>query len=164
MEQHSTRTSYKYRLTPTPEQEWVLEMALLRCRTLYNVAPEQRKTWWGRGQAIGATSYQQATELPALKAACPEHSEVHSQVLQDVLRRVERTYHAVFRRVANGKTPGYPRLQGRTRYHSFISPQYGNGAVLDGSILNLSKIDRVLVRRYRPLAGTAQDLHDRKRG
>jgi putative transposase len=75
------RKTFKYRLMPTPEQERALEQVLLRCRTLYNCALEQRKIWWGRGQGIGATYSQQATELPDLKAACPEYKEVHSQVL-----------------------------------------------------------------------------------
>ena len=83
-------------------------MVLLHCRTLHNCALEQRRTWWGRGQGISATYYQQAMELPALKAACPEYAEVHSQVLQDVLRRVDTTYQAFFRRVAKEETPGYP--------------------------------------------------------
>jgi putative transposase len=158
MEQQSLHKSYQYRLTPTPAQEQALEMTLLRCRTLYNCALEQRKTWWERGQGIGATYYQQATELPDLKAACPEYAEVHSQVLQDVLRRVEKSYHAFFRRVQHGQTPGYPRFQGTKRYHSFTYPQYGNGATLDGSHLSLSKIGRILVRLHRTLAGTPKTV------
>jgi putative transposase len=148
------RKTYKYRLNPTPEQEQALEVVLHRCRTLYNVALEQRKTWWGRGQGIGASYYQQKAELPDLKAACPEYAQVHSQVVQDVLLRVERTYAAFFRRVKAGETPGYPRFQGQDRYHSFTYPQYGNGAVLDGGILSLSKIGRILLRLHRPLEGT----------
>jgi putative transposase len=156
MEQHSEsiRKTFKYKLTPTPEQERALETVLQRCRTLYNVALEQRKTWWGRGQGIAASYYQQASELPDLKAAYPDYAEVHSQVLQDVLRRVEKTYQAFFRRVQAGERPGYPRFQGATRYHSFTYPQYGNGAVLDGSVLSLSKIGRIPIRLHRPLAGT----------
>jgi hypothetical protein len=68
-----------------------LEVVVARCRTLYHVALEQRRTWWGRGQGIGATSYQQAMELPGLKAVCPEYAEGHSHVLHDVLRRVDTT-------------------------------------------------------------------------
>jgi len=73
---------------------------------------EQCKTWWGRGQGIGATYYQQQTELPDRKATCPDSAEVHSHVLQDVLLRVERTYQAFFRRIQQGETLGYPRFQG----------------------------------------------------
>ena len=158
MEQYSVRKAYHYRLMPTPEQEQVLEVVVLRCRTRYNCALEQRKTWWGRGQSIGATYYQQATELPDLKAVCPEYGEVHSQVLQDVLRRVDTTYQAYFRRVANGQTPGYPRFQGQGRYRSFTFPQYGNGAVLDGAVLSLSKIGRLRLRLHRPLHGTPKTV------
>src|SRR5690348_3239420 len=128
MEQQGMRKTYKYKLMPTPEQERALETVLLRCRTLYNVALEQRKTWWQRGQGIGASYYQQKTELPDLKDACPEYAEVNAQVLQDVILRVERTYQAFFRRVTHGETPGYPRFQGQGRYASFTYPQYGAGA------------------------------------
>jgi putative transposase len=153
MEQQSVRKAYKYKLKPTPEQEQALERILSCCRALYNVALEQRRTWWGRGQGIGATYYQQAMELPDLKDACPEYREVHSQVLQDVLRRVDKTYQAFFHRVKAGETPGYPRFQGKSRYHSITFPQYGNGATLDGEILSLSKIGRIPLRLHRPLAG-----------
>jgi putative transposase len=158
MEPHSVRRTYQYRLMPTPAQEQALEVVLWRCRVLYNVALEQRQTWWGRGQGKSATYYQQATELPDLKTSCPEYAQVHSQVLQDVLRRVVRTYQAFFRRVQAGETPGYPRFQGKGRYHSFTYPQYGNGAVLDGGALSLSKIGRIPLRLHRPLEGTPKTV------
>jgi len=153
--------TFKYRLMPTPEQERTLEVVLWRCRTLYNVALEQRKTWWARGQGVGATYYQQKRELPDLKAACPEYASIHAHVLQDVILRVERTYQAFFRRVKNGETPkpvGYPRFQGQGRYHSFTFPEYGNGVVLDGGILSLSKIGRIPLRVHRPLEGTPKTV------
>ena len=158
MEQQSVRTTFKYKLMPTPAQEAALDAVLWRCRTLYNVALEQRKTWWERGQGIGVTYYQQKAELPDLKAACPECAEVNAQVLQDVILRVERAFQAFFRRVKAGEKPGYPRYQGRDRYHSFTYPQYGGGAVLDGGLLSLSKIGRIRIRLYRPLVGTPKTV------
>ncbi|HEY1387477.1 MAG TPA: transposase [Ktedonobacterales bacterium] len=145
--------TYKYRLSPTPAQEQALETVLSRCRALYNTALEQRKTWWQRGQGVGATYYQQKAELPDLKAACPEYAAINAQVLQDVILRVARAYQAFFRRIKQGETPGYPRFQGKGRYKSFTYPQYGGGAVLDGGILSLSKIGRIPVRLHRPLVG-----------
>jgi putative transposase len=94
MEQQDIGKTFKYRLTPTPVQAQVLEMVLSRCQLLYNVALEQRKIWWQRGQGQGATYYQQAMELPDLKAACPEYAEINAQVLQDVLRRLDKTFQA----------------------------------------------------------------------
>jgi putative transposase len=153
MEQQSVHKTYKYRLEPTPEQEQALETVLHRCRTLYNTALEQRKTWWERGQGIGASYYQQATELPNLKIACPEYAEVNAQVLQETLRRLDKAFQAFFRRVKAGETPGYPRFQGKGRYNSFTYPQYGGGAVLDGGVLTLSKIGRIRIRLHRSTQG-----------
>jgi putative transposase len=160
MEQHTVRKTCTYKLQPTPEQEQALAVVLQRCRTLYNVALEQRKTWWGRGQGKRATYYQQKAELPDLKAACPDYAEVNAQILQDVLLRVERAYKAFFRRVQAGETPGYPRFQRQGRYNSFTYPQYGahGGAVLDDDVLSLSKIGRIHLRLHRPLAGTPKTV------
>jgi putative transposase len=152
------RETCKYRLNPTPAQEQALEVVLSRCRTLYNVALEQRKTWWGRGQGKSCTYYQQALELPDLKVACPDYAEVNAQVLQDVLRRLDKTFQAFFRRVRAGETPGYPRFQGAGRYHSFTYPQYGRGVALDGGVLSLSKIGRIPIRLHRSLEGTPKTV------
>jgi putative transposase len=152
------RKTFKYQLMPTPEQAQALEVVLSRCRTLYNCALEQRKTWWGRGQGTGATYYQQKAELPDLKAAFPEYGEVNAQVLQDVLLRLDRAFQAFLRRVQAGEEPGYPRFQGRDRYNSFTYPQYEGGAVLDGSVLSLSKIGRLRIRLHRPLEGAPKTV------
>jgi putative transposase len=151
------RKAFKYRLCPTPDQARALETVLWRCRTLYNVALEERKTAWER-RGVSLTYYDQAGELPDLKAACPEYAGVHSQVVQDVLHRLDRAFQAFFRRVREGRKPGYPRFQGRMRYHSFTYPQYGNGAVLDGGVLTLSKLGRIPLRLHRPLEGTPKTV------
>jgi putative transposase len=135
-----------------------LETVVWRCRVLYNTALEQRRTWWGRGQGVSATYYQQKAELPDLKAACPKFAQVNAQVLQDVIVRVERAYQAFFRRVKAGEAPGYPRFQGRNRHNSFTYPQNGGGAVLDGGILSLSKFGRIPLRLHRPPAGTPKTV------
>jgi hypothetical protein len=44
MEPQRLHTCYQYRLTPTPAQEQALEVVVLRCRTLYTCALQQRKT------------------------------------------------------------------------------------------------------------------------
>lgn len=121
MAETSVRKTFKEKLRPTPAQERALDEVLWRCRTLYNAALEQRKTWWGRGQGRSATYSQQKAELPDLKAAHPEYAEVHSQVVQDVLLRLDRAFQAFFRRVRAGEQHGYPRFQGRDRYHSLTS-------------------------------------------
>jgi putative transposase len=111
----TVRKTFQYQLRPTPEQTAELERTLLLCRALYNCALEQRRTWWGRGQGRAATHAQQEAELPDLKVALPDYAARHSQVLHDVLTRLDRAFPAFFRRVRAGEQPGYPRFQGPRR-------------------------------------------------
>jgi putative transposase len=161
MEPQSIRKTYQYKLKPTPEQEQMLDRTLMLCRHVYNAAVGERREAW-RMRGISVTYYQQKAELPGIKAELPEYGEVHSQVLQDVILRAERTYQAFFRRCQEGERPGYPRFKGRNRYNSFTYPQYGNGAVLDGGLLNLSKIGRIPIRLHRPLQGTPKTITIRR--
>ncbi len=100
--------------------------------------------------------------MPDLNAGCPEFAVVHSQVLQDVLKRLDKAFDAFFRRVKAEETPGYPRFQGRGRYHSFTYPQYGNGAALDGGVLVLAKVGRVRIRLHRPVEGAPKTVTIRR--
>src|SRR5262249_31767204 len=150
---HTVRTIYHYKVKPTPKHLRALETVLWSCRMLYHTALEQRKTWWERGQGIGATCYQPTAERPHLKAACPDCAEVNAHVLQDVLVRVERTSQAHFCQVQVGETPGYHRFQGWGRYQSFTSPQIGDqgDARLDNGVPALCNSGRRAVRWSRPL-------------
>src|SRR5262249_51984635 len=121
----TVRKTFQYKLQPTPAQARALEEVLWRCRTLSNTALEQRVTWWRRRQGRAATRFQQEAELKDIRAAFPEYAAIHSHVLQDVLARLDTTYQAFFRRLASGEKPGFPRFQGRGRYHSFTYKEYG---------------------------------------
>src|SRR5262249_6706742 len=132
------RTTYQEQLKPTPTQERQLEAILWRGRTRYQVALEQRLTGWRRGQGVCASRLQHEAELKAIRAAFPEDAALPSQVLHDVLVRLDKTSQAFFRRLAAGEKAGFPRYQGRTRWHSFTYKEYGNGARLDNGYLVLS--------------------------
>ena len=159
MAEQATRESYKYKLKPTPDQAHQPDRILLLCRHVYNAAIGERRAAW-RMRGISVHHSQQKAELPGIKAAMPEYAEVHSQVLQDVVLRVERAYRAFFRRVRAGEKAGYPRFQGRNRYHSCTYPQLGEHgcARLDNGCLILSKVGRVAVRWSRPLEGTPKTV------
>jgi putative transposase len=60
--------------------------------------------------------------------------------------------------VQAGERAGFPRFQGRERWHSFTYKEYGNGARLDNGHLVLSKIGRLAVRWSRPVAGTIKTV------
>ncbi len=151
------RKTYKEKLRPTPAQERALDEVLWRCRVLYNAALEQRVAAWERCR-VSVTRFQQEPELKAIRAEFPEYAALHSHVLQDVLARLDRTYQAFFRRVANGEKPGFPRFQGRNRWHSFTYKEYGNGARVDNGYLVLAKIGRIAVRWSRPVEGNIKTV------
>jgi len=153
----TVRKTYKEKLRPTPAQERALEEVLGRCRTLYNVALEQRITAWQRCH-VSVSRYEQEAELKAIRAEMPEYAALHSHLLQDVLARLDKTYQAFFRRVQRGEKAGFPRFKGRDRYHSFTFKEYGNGARLDNGALVLSKIGRISVHWSRPIEGTPKTV------
>jgi putative transposase len=153
MDEQTVRKTYQYKLQPTAEQAGAMACVLRRCRELYNAGLQERRDAWQQcGVSITAAS--QSAQLPAIKDVRPEeYRDVHSQVLQDVLARLDRAFGAFFRRVKRGETPGYPRFHGATRYHSFTYQQVGNGATLDPGVLVLSKLGRSAVRTLVPPAG-----------
>jgi putative transposase len=100
--------------------------------------------------------------LTAIRAEFPEYAALHAHVLQDVLARLDTTYHAFFRRAANGEKPGFPRFPDTDRSHSFTYQEDGNGARLENGCLVLSKIGRIAVRWSRPIEGSSKTLTSAK--
>jgi putative transposase len=157
MNEQTVRKTYKYILQPTAEQEGAMEFVVRRCRELYNAGLQERRDAWQKcGVSITAAS--QSAQLLAIKEVRPEYRDVHAQVLQDVLTRLDRTYQAFFRRIQRGEKAGFPRFHGANRYTSFTYKQFGNGATLDNGCLVLSKIGRIAVRWSRPLEGTPKTV------
>src|ERR1700745_1950830 len=109
MEQQSIHKTFKYKLKPTPEQEQALAFVVRRCRELYNAAMQERRDAWQKC-GVSLTAASQSAQLPEIKEVRPEYRDIHSQVLQDVLTRLDRAFQAFFRRVQAGEQPGYPRL------------------------------------------------------
>src|SRR5215472_5604803 len=150
MGEQTVRRTFQYKLKPTPEQERALEFVLRRCRELYNAALQERRDAWQKC-AVSIALADQSAQLPAVKEVRPEYHGIHSQVLQDVLTRLDRAFQSFFRRVKNGEQPGYPRFQSANRYNSFTYKQFGNGATLDNGFLVLATIGRIAVRWSRPI-------------
>jgi putative transposase len=67
---------------------------LWTCRTLYNVALEQRITAWQR-RRVSVSRYQQEAGLKDVRPASPEHAVIDSHVLQDALARLDKNLSGV---------------------------------------------------------------------
>jgi putative transposase len=156
------KQAYKFRLYPSRKQEQLLTWTLERARELYNAALQERKDAYRMaGKTINY--YDQANQLPEIKAIREEYREIHSQVLQDVLRRVDKAMKAFFRRLKAGEKPGYPRFQGRNRYDSFCYPQAGYSLTADNRVC-LSKIGSIKVKMHRQITGMIKTCTIKREG
>jgi putative transposase len=149
------RKTCQFRIYPNRKQEVVLNRTLSTCRHLYNDALALRKKQaelnrlkkrfdvfpWGKPEWIYYED--QADNLSESKTDFQK--EVHSQVLQNVLKRVDRSMINFF------KGFGYPRFQGRDRYNSFSYPQ--SGFELKDGKLCLSKIGSIRIIQHREIEG-----------
>ncbi len=175
------RKAFKYRISPTKKQEQKLFWVLSRCRELYNAALTERRDAYDihvrqhpnyyddptRKQLTkehAVSYYEQKRDLPEIKSELrEEYQEMYSQVLQDVLLRLDKAFAAFLRRVKNGEEPGYPRFQGRNRYDSFTYPQTGGFSLTHDSRVCLSKIGSIKVK-FREIKGTIKTCTIKREG
>jgi putative transposase len=149
--------TFQYRLYPTKKQRNRLNEWLALCCETYNAALQERREAY-RMAGISLGYAHQCAELPACKEVRPELALVNSQVLQDVLKRVDRAFDGFFQRVREGLLPGYPRFRSRSRYHSLTFKQYQNSFDVQGGkkgkgTLILSKLGQLKMAMHRPLSG-----------
>ena len=150
---------FRYRIYPTKSQRTKLAKTLELCRWTYNEILAFRKNAYEQ-EGKSVSYYDTKKLLPQWKETKPELKEVHSQVLQDVVERVDLSFQAFFRRVKNGEKPGYPRFKGYGRYDSFTYTQ--SGFSLKSGKLWLSKIGYIKIKLHRKIEGEIKRLNIRR--
>ncbi len=143
--------AYKFKLKSNKKFAEAAERVLNTCRELYNAGLQERRDAYQFG-CISLNYHSQAIQLPDIKETRPDVKEIYSQVLQDVLRRLDKAFDNFFRRVKTGEKPGYPRFKSKDRYDSFTYPQ--SGFRVEGDKLHLSKLGSCRFRLSRPIEGT----------
>jgi putative transposase len=141
------KKTYKVRLYPNKKQKEKIDQTLETCRILHNDILAEKKEAWEKEQKK-ITCFEQINSLPHRKEKNPFLTEIFSQILQDIVRRVHKNFQAFFQRLKTGKA-GYPRFKSRFRYDSFTYPQHGFKLVK--SQVKLSNIGWVNVRKHREL-------------
>ncbi len=129
----------KFRLYPSESQARIMEETLETCRRLYNSMLADRiesRTGF----------YDQKKMLVELKHNDKYLRSIHSQVLQDVVLRLDKAYQAFFAGLSR-----YPRFRRSGRYKSFTYPQ--SGFKLEGKMIRFSMIGNVRVRLHRKVTG-----------
>lgn len=144
--------TFKYRLYPNKQQEITLRETLFTCSLLYNRCLAERRDTW-RNEQRSITAFQQILMLPQLKKEDERYRKAFSQVLQDVIKRLDRAFDAFFRRVKAGEKPGYPRFKSAKRYDSFTYTQPPRGDWVRNGRVVLYKIGHIKIKLHRPLEG-----------
>ena len=104
--------SYKYRIEPNRTQQATLAEMLSGFCDLYNAALQQRIEAYKR-RGISVSYYMQSAELRDLRAEIPELARWSFSAEQQVLRRLDKTFRAFFRR-----GHGFPRFRAKARFHA----------------------------------------------
>ena len=100
--------------------------------------------------------------MPEIKRMFPEYRNIHSLVIQDVARRLDRAFHNFYRRIEekrNGKNikAVFPRFKSKGRYSSITYTQSGF-RILDNGHVWLSKLGEVRMFMHRSVTGEIRTL------
>lgn len=158
--------AYKFRLSLTKAQECDLSRTLYLCRQLYNAALEKRRSAY-RKRGVSVGFYEQKRSLKEIRAELPEYRALHSQVLQNVIERLDNAFKGFFARVKRGDKPGFPRFQGRNRFDSFTYPQAGKTGAFahpESGKVTLSGVGNVRCKYHRELQGKLKTATVKREG
>ena len=159
------RTSYQYKIKPTQEQVEKIARTLEMLRCQYNYLLAQRFDWHEQNRCPldrcplicqipelkeQPNYYSQKASLTQLKVDRPWYKEMHSQVLQEVPKKVEITFERWLKGDSKGKKSGRPRFKGVGQYKTFTYPQFKRHHFANNKI-TLSKIGDVKVIVHRPI-------------
>jgi putative transposase len=159
------RTAYPYRLRPTPSQIAQMSEWLDLLRRQYNYRLGERFNWYEQNRSpVNACPlichlpvlkdkpdfYSQKRDLVNSKVLFPEYKKIHSQVLQDCVERVKKTFERWMKGDCNGKKSGKPRFKGVGRYRSFTFPQIKQDCIT-GKFGKLPSFGNIKLILHRPL-------------
>ncbi len=160
------RISYQYKIKPSKKQSEKIDKTLEMLRYQYNYLLGQRFDWYERNRCPidrcplichlpelrdKPNYYNQKASLTQLKIDRPWYKDIHSQVLQEVPKKVEITFERWLKGDSNGKKSGRPRFKGVGQYKTFTFPQFKRHH-FSGDRITLSKIGdvKVIVHRQIP--------------
>jgi putative transposase len=164
---NQVRISYQYKIKPTKEQGEKIDETLEKLRYQYNYLLAQRFNWYEQNRSpIDRCSifvchlpelrdkpnyYSQKASLTQLKKDRPWYKSIHSQVLQEIPKKVEIAFDRWLKGDSNGKKSGRPRFKSAGQYKTFTFPQFKRHHFNNNKI-TLSKIGdvKIIVHRQIP--------------
>ncbi len=151
--------TYKFRLYPSKQIISIIDGTIDACRFLYNAQLEYEKQLYFSKKKYASRS-ELYSLIPDWMVINPDLKVIHSQVLQNVSDRLNKSFKKFFNGVKDGGMVGFPRFRPKKKYNSFTYPQ--TGFKLDGNKLKLSKIGIVNIKLHRNLVGKIKTLTIKK--
>ncbi len=146
---------FKYRLYPSKKQTGVLEDQLELCRQTHNwLLASCKCTYEETGKTL--SQFDLNKNLICLKNQRPEITQVYSQVLQNISKRIKDGYTGFFARRKAGLRAGLPRFKKYGTYKSITYPQ--SGFKIKAKKLYLSKIGDIRIKQHCELRGQVKTL------
>jgi len=147
--------TFQYRLYPTKKQQEKLWQHANKLNWLYNYFLNQKIEAY-KSEKKTITKNQQQNELPALKESDPILSEIHSQVIQQVAIRLDKSYQAFFRRVKNKETAGFPKFRSCRDFFGICYPQ--SGFSIENKIFRTKVYGDIAFAQHRDLKGNIKQI------
>ena len=156
------KRAFKFKLNPTRAQEELFLRFAGAKRWVFNRGLDQRKKAFEQ-TGKSPSYFDQNKELTLLKELQETAwlSEIHSQVLQQGLKDLERAFQNFFGRVKKGEKPGHPKFKKKGLGESFRFPQ---GSKTEGFKVFLPKIGWVKYRKSRDIKGEINETTVTKEG
>ena len=114
--------AYKFKIKrPSKAITNKFENTLDCARELYNAGLQERRDAW-KINRISITYQDQQNQLPDIRKSCTDVGQIYSQICQDVLKRLDKTFKSFFSRVKKSESKvGFPRFV----RHSKLSARSG---------------------------------------
>ena len=157
------KTAYKYRAYPSKEQKETLDHQMFLAKELYNLLLEKSKEYYKETKKT-LTEYRMNVWLTQIKRGKPEFAELHSQVIQNVSKRISDAYVHFFRRCkerkqGKGVKIGFPRFK---KFVCSLTYPQTNGFKIEKRRAELSKIGRINFVNHREIEGKVKTLTIKK--
>ena len=140
--------TYQYRLYPTPEQQGALEVLLRQSCLLYNEALAHRRHAWRTAQVSVSYGDQWTRFREDRKERLEDFGLLNATSVQQLLRRLDKTFAAFFRRVKAGDKPGFPRFKPSQRFRS-VEYRHGDGCKLKGDTFYVLHVGDIPTKLHR---------------
>ena len=154
--------NYTYRIYPTKSQQALMLEWLETCRRLYNHCLRALKDWIASRKCsliqcslsreyimspeLAFPGYlEQKRQLTQWKKTNPWYKAVHSQVTQDVVKRMHNTWEAF-----KSRGCGFPRYKKYGQYRSFVFPQFKDNPI-NGNHIKIPTFGQVSINVHRPI-------------